>query len=486
MKFSNTFSLIFIVFVLFFTACLDIKEIDFIPFQVDFRAPANIAMGETIRFIPGEGTLGAQSFLWEFGDADSTKSNLKNPEFQFDTLGLFSVKLTARIQKSNGLQEASFSRNILVLPSSDTLSSLVSFGTPNVDDIAQDFFIKNNHQGYLLLGRENVSTLRIQVLDNNLQVLHQGEVANLASGQVFGRAIRQSSDQGILLAGYIQTGIQENDAFLIKLDSTGNMTNSSWQRVVTSIKNEVYNTVLESINNSDTSYLAIGTVVNSGSPTVLIDRYSTDGTLLNSQSFDNQCFNCRANEAILLNNENEQSLIVAGNFTNSPALFRFSFTNQNAQLVGQSIVEIRGEGNKVRQLDDGKFALIGTVNSGSDSTKAFAAKFDVVRESSIPSWVTILDLYQEGFFDITENTEGDLIVFGSHFNPLSQSDFLLTKLNTFSGQIQKVSLKGGKGSESGLRIWNDGTNFILVGSKITDAGFNFRDIVLGQIPIADF
>lgn len=475
-------SLLFIVSLLTIS-CLRVDEIEFIPFQVDFQAATNVIIQEKIRFNPGEGTAGAQSFLWEFGDADSTVSTEQNPEFSYDTLGFFTVKLTAKIQKSKGLQEGFFTRNIRVLPASDTLLEINTLGTTSSDEIPQDFYVKKENQEYLLLGRKNLNTLTIYTLNNSLNIKHQKEISNLASGQIFGKVIRSTSDQGMLVVGYVQSSLDENDAFIVKLDSLGDFSESSWQKVITSIKNEVYNSIIESINGLDTSYFAIGTVFNLSSPTILIDRYSPQGVLLNSQSFENQCNNCKANAAILIPGEQENTLIIAGNLINTPTLFKFSLKNQVAVLEDRSSVNIKGEGLVVKQLSDGKFTLAGSINSGTDSTRAFIAKLDVVSQGVIPAWVTEVAVYRENFLDISEDTEGDILVLGNHFNPISQADALLVRLDTFSGRIKKINLLGGYGMQSGLRIWNNQNNLHLIGSQITDAGFGFRDIIVGKIPL---
>ncbi|NJO00622.1 MAG: hypothetical protein HC880_02080 [Bacteroidia bacterium] len=225
------------------------------------------------------------------------------------------------------------------------------------------------------------------------------EINNFASGQVTAYDIQPCSDRGFIIVGAIQARSEENEAFIIKLNENGETGNRGWQRVISSTKNEYYTAVSELIEGFDTTYVAVGTVrvLNQTGASIQIDRYSSRGELLNLKVFSQECENCRANAAILIQENGEPKLIVAGTEIDNPALFRFGLYGNNVVFEGKSVLRnVQGNGLVTRRLSDGKFVLAGDISSKrSDSTHAFIAKFDIIRQDATPAWTNRVVLYNE-------------------------------------------------------------------------------------------
>lgn len=492
--------LLFLLLSLGIVSCLKLEEIDFIDFRADYRVQNIVRVDEVVEFIPAVSTDQAVRFLWEFGDLNSGTSQDIRPSFEYDTIGVYTTQLTVEIQKSSGLLVDSAKRVVRVIPqlepvSTDSTSiapnSLV-LGEANNDETGRAFSPLPNGGGYILLGKKNINSLLVSRLDINFEVVWEREFSNLSSGQVFGQDVVPTSDNGFLVVGFIQSRANENDAFILKLNADG-VVEEGWPRTVNSIKNELYNSVAEIISGQDTNYVAVGTVVNSGRPTLLVDRYSIQGNLVDSKTFDTECQNCRANRAIVVRgNEpggeaSNTKIIIAGTDIDNPALFSLEFRESENTIDFESRSVIRnfqGQGLAVRLLSDGRFVLAGEILTGrADSTNAFVARFDVIRQGATPVWATQVVLYQESFSDIYEDPETNLVAIGTHFSPLSQQDVILSKFNSLSGALLDVRLLGNGQDNLGRRLFiNENNQIFFIGSSETNPLVNFRDLDFISLP----
>ncbi|MDX2306574.1 MAG: hypothetical protein NW226_27435 [Microscillaceae bacterium] len=468
--------------VILLNACLDIQEINYIAFKADFEAPANIRQGDTLYLTPGQATEGAQTFEWYIVELNATFSS-ESFVFRFDSLGRYTVRLRSSIQKSTGLLRDSSQREIWVLPPTLPLTDTKIFGLFESDESVQDVLTLPGQNGYMLLGRRDVNILQITRLDQNGNEIWQSEFPNLTRGRIEGTHISLTEQGYLLVCGTIQSSPQENDAFIIQLEDQGDQATVRWQKVVSSVESESYTSIFEIIQNQDVSYYAVGTITSGGQSTIIIDRYQEDGVLKSSQSFENVCSGCQSRKAQLINRENEANLIVAGQETGSPAVFEFKIRSAELSLNNKLVLgRLRGQSHQTALLSDGKFAVVGEVESGtSDSTQAFIMKLDVISRSVVPTWISRTLIYQERFLDVLEGVDGDLWAIGRHYNPLSGEDIILCNFDPLSGQQNSVHLLGSPVNEGAARFLKSETSAYIFGSVENNTALRFRNILFAPI-----
>ncbi len=470
------------LFTLGLAACLDLQETPFIPFEANFHAPANVRIGEPVLLSPGETTVGAQDHQWYILELD-TLVQAQQLNFSFDSVGRYTIRLISSAQKTVGLVRDSSERKILVLPVTDTLKLTQGFGKTEEDESLEDVLALPNDQGHVLLGRKQVNILEIIKLNNQGQEEWRTEFSNLAKGRIQGRNVILTRQGDLLIAGSIQAGAQEQDAFLIQLniEEAQGRVSIQWQQIVSSIDNEFYTAVVEVTEQN--CYYAVGTVSSSGQTSILIDRYSTLGELLSTQIFRDNCPSCSSQRAFLLEEGDEPRLVVAGQEIDNPAVFEFRLAEEGVTLQSKTVLtQIQGQTRRVLPLSDGKFALVGALNFGTlDSTHAFIAKLDVISQQVVPTWLSRLNFYQERLEDIQEDANGDLCVIGTHFNPLSGEDILFARFDTFSGALESARLLGSPNNEGATRFFSRDDAWVTFGYIENNKFFGFRDIQIAEI-----
>ncbi|MFC6996791.1 outer membrane protein assembly factor BamB family protein [Rufibacter roseus] len=88
-------------------ACKDDDMVDMAPPGVDFNyTPSSPVEGIEILFYsdPTEGSSPISEWHWEFGDANNSTSNKRNPYFTYTTAGTYTVKLTVKNQAGGSFE----------------------------------------------------------------------------------------------------------------------------------------------------------------------------------------------------------------------------------------------------------------------------------------------------------------------------------------------------------------------------------------------
>lgn len=488
MRKSILSGIFWILIIISLGACLEIKEIEFIDFKAGFQSPDQVRVGDQLVLLPGAQTSGSKNQQWYIPELDTL---LGGPEFRFafDSVGVYTIRLIVEIQKNTGLEKDSIDQDILVLPITDSLFNQQSFGDLPQDELFQDVLLLPNAAGFIVLSSQGINTLEIRKLDSLGNEVWRSAFPNLTRGRIEGRNIQLTQSGDLLIAGSIQAGTIENDAFIILLEIQEDQQRAvvKWQEIISSVENEFYTSITEVIQNSDTSFYAIGTVSSNGQTTLLLDRYSTGGVLRSSRTFEEICSSCRSQNSSLITEGEEPRLIVAGQEIDNPAIFEFLLSQEGAVLQNKTVLNgFQGQAIRPLPLSDGKFALIGSLNFGNaDSTQAFMAKLDVISEGAIPTWVSTLNFYQEGFADIFEDLNGDLLAIGTHFNPLSGEDIIFGRFDTFSGRLIQSQLFGSPQNEGARRLILQNQRWISFGFIESNTFLGFRDIQLSPLPLAE-
>ncbi|MEO1653459.1 MAG: hypothetical protein AAFU64_07945, partial [Bacteroidota bacterium] len=218
---------------------------------------------------------------------------------------------------------------------------------------------------------------------------------------------------------------------------------------------------------------------------LLLDRYSTLGVLRSSRTFDEICSSCRSQNSFLITEGDVPRLIVAGQEVDNPAVFEFVLNQDGAFLQNKTVLGgVQGQAIRPLPLSDGKFALVGDLNFGNaDSTQAFIAKLDVISEGAIPTWINTLNFFREGFEDIYEDSNGELLAIGTHFNPLSGEDIIFGRFDTFSGRLIQSRLFGSPQNEGARRLVFQNNRWLAFGFVESNTFLGFRDIQLSSLPL---
>ncbi len=473
------FSLIFLM-----ASCLEIEEISFVPFEASFEAPATLRQGETLVLKPGPSTVGAQSFEWSILERGQTTREA-SLVFRFDSLGAHTIRLRTSIRRSSGLRVDSAEQRIWVIPPTEPLTNPVQFGSPLENESLQDVLPLPQNSGYIMLGRKDVNTLVLIRMDSSGEERWRTELSDIGNGRIQGEDIVQSRDGGFLVVGRIRSSPQDEDAFILKLEEQADRAVLLWQNIIRSIESEAYTSVHEVIQGLDTTYYAVATLGGEGQGTLLVDRYGPQGERKGSQFFPDQCRGCVSQSSLLVEDGDVPRLVVAGQESDRPAVFQLDLRPEGTLLSGKLVLDqLRGQGRAVRQLSDGKFVIVGGLESGEpDSLQAFMASFDVVDQSVLPNWISRTAFYQEAFQDVREDSNRDLIALGTHFNPLSQNDILLCRFDVLSGRLKGSKLLGGVQDEEGVRLVRELEGWRVFGSQKTSSSLGFQDILASELAL---
>ncbi len=455
-------------------ACLDLQEIEFIPFDAAFELPSLIRVNDTVQAVPGQTVAGAQSFLWEYGP-DGLISEEFSPFISFDSIGTYNVKL--RIEKPNGLAD-SITQSITVIPrieSANNNASLLirSVGESTSDEIGIDLVSMPQDQGYILLAKRNIQGLYLLRYGPNLDSLWSLEINDLSNNQIVPQSVLPTDDGGFLISGNIEFFSRDRDGFLLKIDSLGNR---EWLQTIKSPSDEIFSRV---IPDDFGNFVVAATISVSGRPTINVLRYTADGELLSIREIE-ECRSCRAQE---MSKTADGGFVIAGQRLGNPLILKLSpnLTFENLGVLNQ----VSGSALNVTQLEDGKYILAGYAGpSIQDSTQAFLAKFDVVGAGE--TWLEVLNLYQDAFFDVIETPNKQLLALGTNRNPLTQSDAMLVRFDSESGTPLGFRFVGTQRANSGLRLlpYQDGALFIG-STQETLSGNPRENIFLVQVQ-ADF
>ncbi len=445
-------------------ACLDLNETTFIDLQSNFiPSQTIIQLGDSITFSQLS-TEVAQNFSWDFGD--STASTERSPIHVYQSIGKYNVSLV--VTKTDGITQDSTVREILVLPSTDTLSNTRTFGSAIDEDIG--FAIAKTASGFVLVGRRNLNSMRVLFTDNNFNITDSSNIDNLADGR--GRlevenVLVSEQDAGILVVGFFEYNQFERDSFIIKLDQNGN---SLWTQIINTERDERYSQVLE----LGTNFIATGTVAEvdqNGNqvPGILLDEFDNTGLQIESSVLGSNWTLQDADFTL------DGGFILAVTEGNRPRIFRTDAALTELRRFEPRInnASFTGTANAIHELEQGGFILAGSVASDNpDSSNAFVAQFD---EQGNQQWIGFEVYFHEEFLDIEESSTGDIFVVGTHENPLTGKDILVSKYNSM-GVLQRTRLIGGRMDDNGAAIEIDDSNMIHIIGTTQSFGAGLRDI----------
>jgi hypothetical protein len=465
-------SWILIVCVSAMWACEELTQVPYIEFKAGFNAPSIVREGDTVFFSPSFTTTGARNFAWNFGidSLQNDTSNLQSPEYTYKRYGVYKVEMKVNIEKTNGLIKDSAYKDIIVIPPTKIPVAFENYGKVTNDEVGYDIAVMPDRSGYIMVGKSNINELLLVKVDNDFKVLeNEGFPKTLdyvTNQQVFPKQILPTSDGGFVVVGSIVSDPNDNDAFVIKLDATGE---EEWSEVINSPKNEFYVGILEDLSGN---YIIAGSSEDvSGRSVIVIDQYSSDGIKLSAYTVpSSSCSSCFA-EAMALTDAFNGEFTIVGVEVDNPVILTFSdIETLDSKRV---LLNINGTAKAIKPLSDGQLAIAGfTYTANADSTHAFVAKL-----GSQP-WVSDLKMYSESFFDLEEDDNFNIIAVGSHYNPLSGVDMLVAKYEGFTGKELAVKLYGGlQYNEANGVLINDTGEVIVVGGNTN------RESILGKLDV---
>lgn len=485
MKNTKIFSFIFcIFFIQFFLGC-KLKEVAFVDLKTRLLPSEKIVqLGTPITFNQ-EATLVAKNFSWNFGN--NITSTEKNPTYKYPEVGIYQVTLTAT--KEDKDISTTETTNVQVLPKTYNPPQKVTFGTSSNDETGFCFQrLRGTGSDYILVGVINLNTLwvlKISAPPNGVAtVVWEKKINDITSFQIIPKDVKQAFDDGFLIAGkYIYNPTRsDNDAFLIKLDKDGNQ---QWKYTKATTLNDEYVSVAELPN----SIIAMGTSQDLATMQnrARVESFDDNGNLISDGS-DGSAWQV-----------NDVQLTPEGFYV------AISELNLNTQDITQkykpNVVHYNpsfGEPRKLNNFDifgqcwaisplrNGDLFMVGeTLEKSIDvltdtlqtKTHAFVSR---VRRTGQTVWNTPIQkvkLYNEDFYQAVELQDGSIVAVGTHQNPITKKDIIVTKFSP-TGQILKTILIGGNENDEALDadITANG-NAILIFGTTQSHGAGKRDMV---------
>jgi hypothetical protein len=448
-------------------SCKEIEPIPYIAFDADFNAPSIVRENDTIRFNPGRSTTGAKNYSWNFGvlDVVDDTSNFSSPTFKYTKFGKYKVKLKVNIDKSNGLVKDSMEKEMIVIPRTLKPDTTIAYGEVIFDESATDIVPLNDRSGYMVLGRRGINSLILAKLDNNFALMDSWprQLDFITNQQVLGKDIVAAEDGGFAIVGNIVSSSTDNDAFVVKIDSSADV---EWGDIINTSKDEYYNSVIQDFNGD---FVIAGTTEDvAGRSIIIIDSYDNVGNKISNYQVPG-CTSCLAQS---MKETNDGGFVVVGVEVDNPIILKFF--DASFLQTKRVITSIEGLATTVIPLSDGRFGVAGlTYTANTDSTNAFIAKVDLIGKSEV--WVKRLSMYQESFVDLAEVVEDEqfkIVAVGTHFNPLSNLDILVAKYDSNNGDELAVRLYGDVRNNEASKVifFNNDTEFIVLGA--TDNRFS--------------
>jgi PKD domain len=449
---------IFCILIILSTACEKLVQVPFIPLRAEFAPSASVVqLGQAITFNQLSSQV-AQKFEWDFGD--NIQSTEANPSHTYQKIGRFKVKMTAT--KVDGITKETREREVLVIPATTALDSSIKFGSETADEFGFSFSRLLN--GFILVGRENLNTLYVvrSMGDfENFTVVWERRFDNIGRGKITGKDVKPTSDGGFVIVGDFEYNEgKDKDSFILKLDDEGN---EEWRLINATARLEEYNSVVQIEN----FFIVAGTVasenIDNSRPRITVDIYGGNGILEGSFADGN---NWQTND-IVFTNDGFALAITEGD---KPSLIRY---NASFLQPKKTTLPFNGRGLGVTQLKDGSFVLVGSATHAGDSTNAFISRID---NFGTRLWTKILVYYHDVYYSVSEDANGDIVVLGNNYNPISQKDVLLSKYSS-TGELKASRLLGGLQDDEAFKmeITPQSNNIFVLGTSQSFNASNNRD-----------
>ena len=209
------------------TACLNLDEIPFIDFRANFDSPAFARVGQTINLQADQQSTGAFSHEWYITELDASFQG-KKLSFQFDSTGQYTIRLVSNIEKSIGLVSDTSTKQILILPPTESFTNQQSYGDATQDELLHDVLVLPNNEGFYLFSSKQLNILEVRKLDINGQEEWRSEFPNITRGRIERISAQVLADQKIIVAGGIQVSASESDAFIVEMMDLGTRAVIQW------------------------------------------------------------------------------------------------------------------------------------------------------------------------------------------------------------------------------------------------------------------
>jgi hypothetical protein len=442
-------SVLLILLIFSFSGCLDLKEIAFISLEANFTPSQSITnVGSPVIFRQ-QSTEVASTFLWSFGD--NTTSTEYEPAHSFDTTGLFTIKLV--ITKADGITKDSITKTVRVLPPTEVPAEARTYST-DTDLIQGDefgFCFEKLADGHLIVGRKNLNILYVIRTNAAGDTLLTRQFSNITQGKIVPTDVeRDFNGDSFVITGYFQYQTNDHDAFIMRINENGEQ---DWLIVNATGRDERYTKVID----LGPAYLAVGNVKNinlESSNQISTDIYTKDGALANSENIGSS--NWVVSDVKFLRETGE--FVLAATEGDTPLLIRYSTTSNE---VITTKLPFRGRSLGVEAIPNPtapniyEYILIGeTTITSSDSTNAFVVRIDQFGNVPNAANTDKVVFYKERLTNITALTNGEIIVSGTHQNPLTGKDVLLLKYSLVNNKLTRkaVSLLGGNKDDEGLQM----------------------------------
>jgi PKD repeat protein len=483
------------LFLLTLIACERIKETSFVDLQARFQPNKTVVrINEEIVFQQQSSTEAIKEYLWEFGDNNT--STEPEPKYAFKEMGTYTVKLT--VKKGNGTSQTT-TRKIIVLPPTTTATgtNTAQFGEKDgsglpsfTDEVGiKTLFVKTGtFDRYFMLGRKGVNGLYIIQTDANRNVLWSKNINNITGAKIVPTDIAYDSlptRQSLVVVGYIEYNEDDKDSFIISLDPKNG--DKIWEYQNKSTNSDTYN----SLDIVENQYLVSGNSIaktTAGTLTrVRLDVFAIDilnnntheGVLAYSKTINAP--NTQISDARYLRLSNEGVLAGYDIGVERPMMLRYTDPDVNPSkfyATGNS----NGRALGVTRMLNGRYVVVGELQQESrkDSTSAFIA---VLNQDGVFLGMDILNIYKESFQDLVQVGD-EVLVVGTHYNPLSQKDILLARYSIDSNgkpKRQAMRLIGGQLNEEATHLIRDTPNTIAILGTSQTLGLGFADMWFMQL-----
>ncbi|MGZ4055972.1 MAG: T9SS type A sorting domain-containing protein [Bacteroidia bacterium] len=223
--------------------------------------------------------------------------------------------------------------------------------------------------GYILLGKlRNGGYDDIYVLKINSSGTIQWQKIIGGSNNEIGMCIKQTSDSGYIITGYgssFSAGL--NDAYIIKLDSIGNL---QWQNII-GMDSE---TEGASIETNDGGFIALGSTSDSSNTSTFLMKFNNMGTLQWSKKYNESIIN---NTGISILKTFDNGYLFLGNRIDTSASFSEMITITKTDSLGNINWSRAYKGSfynnaaSIEKTPSGNYIITGTLTIPNPSAPAY-------------------------------------------------------------------------------------------------------------------
>ena len=420
------------------------------------------------------------SWSWDFGDGNTSTS--QNPVHVYSTLGVYTVNLTvSNIGGSSKITKAGYVTVVKPAPI-PRVQWNKTYGAASTE--YERFAVQTSDGGYAAVGYTNSygnGSYDAYLVKTDSNGNMQWNKTYGGTGNDYGYAVQQTSDNGYIIVGVTASFSGSNDVWLVKTDSNGNM---QWNQTYGGTGSDIG----YSINlTSDGGYIIVGSTASfSGSNDVWLVKTDSNGNMQWNKTYGGTA----SDIGYSIKLTSDGSYLILGDtssYTNGSSDVWLLKTDSNGNvLLNKSYGGTKPEdGRDVLQTSDGGYIITGQTNSYGNGI----ADFWLVKTDSTGNmqWnKTYGGTGSDMAYSVLLASDGGYVLAGcTNSFGNGSGDVWLVKTDS-NGNLQWNQTYGGTNSDSCLSALQTTDGGYLLGGYTQSYGNGSYDFYLIKLTYAGF